>query len=85
MRVTEAGFSALARRVKRMAAECCAGRMVAALEGGYDLEALADSGRSVIEELGREADEPISAAANGDRVIPIIERAHYFLKRYWKF
>ena len=85
MRVTEAGFSALARRVKRMAAECCAGRMVAALEGGYDLEALADSGRSVIEELGREADEPISAAANGDRVIPIIERSHYFLKRYWKF
>ena len=85
MRVTEAGFAALARRVKRMAAECCGGRMVAALEGGYDLQALADSGRSVIEELGREADEPITPAADGDRVIPIIERSHYFLSRYWKF
>jgi acetoin utilization deacetylase AcuC-like enzyme len=85
MRVTEAGFAALARRVKRMAAEHCGGRMVAALEGGYDLHALADSGRSVIEELGREADESIAPAADGDRVIPIIERSHYFLSRYWKF
>ncbi len=85
MRVTEAGFAALARRVKRMAAEYCGGRMVAALEGGYDLHALADSGRSVIEELGREADESIAPAADGDRVIPIIERSHYFLSRYWKF
>src|SRR5690242_18331941 len=32
MRVTENGFAALARRVKRIAAECCQNRMVAALE-----------------------------------------------------
>ena len=59
--------------------------MVVALEGGYDLQALADSGRSVIEELGREADEPLAPADDGARVIPIIERAQYFLSRYWKF
>jgi acetoin utilization deacetylase AcuC-like enzyme len=85
MRVTEDGFAALARRVKRLAAECCGGRMAVALEGGYDLQALADSGRSVIEELGRAADEPIAPANDGARVIPIIERSHYFLARYWKF
>jgi len=85
MRVTEGGFAALTRRVKRMAAECCGGRMVAALEGGYDLEALAESGRSVLTELGREADELIEAAADGERVIPIIERSRYFLSRFWKF
>ncbi|MFZ1120494.1 MAG: histone deacetylase [Candidatus Binataceae bacterium] len=85
MRVTEGGFAALARRVKRMAAECCGGRMAVALEGGYDLQALADSGRSVIEELGRAADEPLAPADDGARVIPIIERSHYFLSRYWKF
>ncbi len=85
MRVTEGGFAALARRVKRMAAECCGGRMAVALEGGYDLQALADSGRSVIEELGRAADEPIAPADDGARVMPIIERSHYFLARYWKF
>jgi acetoin utilization deacetylase AcuC-like enzyme len=85
MRVTEGGFAALARRVKRMAAECCGGRMAVALEGGYDLQALADSGRSVIEELGRAADEPMASADDGARVMPIIERSHYFLSRYWKF
>jgi acetoin utilization deacetylase AcuC-like enzyme len=85
MRVTESGFAAMARRVKRLAAECCKGRVVAALEGGYDLQALTDSGRMVIEELGREADEPDVAAGDGERVIPIIERSHYFLAPYWKF
>ncbi|HEY2524722.1 MAG TPA: histone deacetylase [Candidatus Binataceae bacterium] len=85
MRVTEGGFAALARRAKRMAAECCGGRMAVALEGGYDLQALVDSGRSVIDELGRGADEPIAPAADGARVIPLIERAQYFLANYWKF
>jgi acetoin utilization deacetylase AcuC-like enzyme len=85
MRVTENGFAALARRVKRIAAECCQNRMVAALEGGYDLHALAESGRCVIEELGREADEPIIAAKDGTRITPIIERSRYFLSRYWNF
>jgi acetoin utilization deacetylase AcuC-like enzyme len=85
MRVTERGFLAMARRMKRLAAECCAGRLVAALEGGYDLKALADSGREVIEELGREDGEPIAPAANGLRAVPIIERAQYFHDQFWKF
>ncbi len=85
MRVTEQGFVAMARRMKRLAAECCAGRMVAALEGGYDLKALADSGRDVIDELGRDDDEPVAGAIDGDRVIPIIQRAQYFHDQFWKF
>ncbi len=85
MRVTEAGFAAMARRVKRLAAECCGGKVVAALEGGYDLQALAASGQAVLEEFGREADEPIGQAGDGKRVIPIIERARYFLGPYWNF
>ena len=85
MRVTESGFLAMARRLKRLAAECCGGRIVAALEGGYDLKALADSGREVIDELGREDDEPITPAINGGRVLPIIQRAQYFHEQFWKF
>lgn len=85
MRLTEDGFSALTRRVKRLAAECCGGRMAAALEGGYDLRALAESGRSVLEEMGHEPDERNARAGDGERVIPIIERSYYFLARYWKF
>jgi acetoin utilization deacetylase AcuC-like enzyme len=43
MRVTEEGFAGLARRVKALAEECCAGRIVLVLEGGYQPEALARS------------------------------------------
>lgn len=84
MRVTENGFLAMTRRMKRLAAECCGGRIAAVLEGGYDLRALADSGRAVIDELGREADEAI-ASSDAERAIPIIERAQYFLAPYWRF
>jgi acetoin utilization deacetylase AcuC-like enzyme len=83
MRVTEAGFAAMARRVKRLAAEFAGGRMVAALEGGYDLEGLANSCRAVLEEFGREADEPIQRAQGGDRVMPIVERAAQNVGRFW--
>jgi acetoin utilization deacetylase AcuC-like enzyme len=83
MRVTEAGFVAMCRRMKRLAAEVCGGRMVAALEGGYDLRAIADSGRAVIDELGREPDEAIESAGNAERALPIIQRAKYFLRQKW--
>jgi acetoin utilization deacetylase AcuC-like enzyme len=83
MKVTADGFTAMTRRLKRLAAECCAGKLVAVLEGGYDLEALGEGGRAVIEELGREADEPIITATPNSRVAPIIERARHFLAPYW--
>jgi acetoin utilization deacetylase AcuC-like enzyme len=83
MRLTEDGFAAMTRRVKRLAAECCGGKMVAVLEGGYDLEAIGESGRAVIEELGREADEPIRSDGRGDRVMPMIERAAQNVGRFW--
>jgi acetoin utilization deacetylase AcuC-like enzyme len=44
MRLTEAGFAALAARVATLADETAGGRLVAVLEGGYDPPAL---GRSV--------------------------------------
>ena len=42
--VTEAGYSGLTRVVREIAEACCKGRVVSALEGGYNLVAL---GRSV--------------------------------------
>ncbi|HVA80679.1 MAG TPA: histone deacetylase [Candidatus Binataceae bacterium] len=83
MRVSESGFAAMTRRVKELAAECCGGRMIAALEGGYDLEAIVNSGRAVIEELGRESGEPIARARGGERVMPIIERAAHGVGAFW--
>ncbi len=83
MRVSELGFAAMARRVNRLAAECCGGKMVAALEGGYDLEAIADSGRAVIEEFGRDADEPIRPDQDGDRIMSMVDRVSQNVGRFW--
>lgn len=85
MRVTEEGFAAMARRTKRLAAECCGGKLVAALEGGYDLGALAASGKAVIEEFGRDADEPIALARAPSRATPLIERVLVELSPFWRF
>ena len=36
-------FSWLTERICKIASDCCGGRLVSTLEGGYDLEALAES------------------------------------------
>jgi len=43
MRVTTPAFGAMTRELKALADECCHGRIVAVVEGGYDLQALAGS------------------------------------------
>ena len=48
MHVTAAGFAAMTLRIMEWADQCCQGRLVALLEGGYDTTGLA---RSVLETL----------------------------------
>jgi acetoin utilization deacetylase AcuC-like enzyme len=43
MRVTTDGFGKLTRIVKGIADQCCRGRLVSVLEGGYGLRGLAAS------------------------------------------
>ncbi len=43
MRVTSEGFARLTRVVKQIAGACCQGRIVSVLEGGYELDGLAES------------------------------------------
>jgi acetoin utilization deacetylase AcuC-like enzyme len=43
MKVTPEGYASLTRIVRDIADSCCQGRIVAVLEGGYDLEGLAKS------------------------------------------
>jgi len=43
MEVTTGGYAELTRIVRRIAGQCCRGRLVSVLEGGYDLELLAES------------------------------------------
>ncbi len=84
MRVTEQGFVAMTRRLKRLAEDTCQGRLVAALEGGYDLKALADSVWATLEELGRDGDEKIEAVKGGRRAEEVIEKAVFKLNRFWQ-
>lgn len=44
-------FAWITAEICATAAECCAGRVVSTLEGGYDLKALGDSARAHVEEL----------------------------------
>ena len=57
MNVTEQGFAELARTAMDVAADCCDGRLVLVLEGGYDLGALHASAAAVLRELGVSARE----------------------------
>ena len=43
MNVTAKGFAELTKIVKEIAGKCCEGRLVSVLEGGYNLDGLADS------------------------------------------
>ncbi len=58
MRVTHAGFAAIARRVRAAADRHAGGRLVAVLEGGYDLDGLAGGMTAVLATLA----EPAGAA-----------------------
>jgi len=51
MRVTRAGFAAMARRLRAVADRVAAGRIVAVLEGGYDLDGLAGGMTGVLAAL----------------------------------
>jgi acetoin utilization deacetylase AcuC-like enzyme len=51
MRVTEEGYRGMTRTVMRLAGECCEGRVVSLLEGGYDREALPRSVAAHLEAL----------------------------------
>jgi acetoin utilization deacetylase AcuC-like enzyme len=51
MRVTHAGFAAMAARLRAVADRCAGGRIIAVLEGGYDLDGLAGGMTGVLTAL----------------------------------
>lgn len=51
LQLTEAGFSAMTRRLRDIARAHCGGRIVSCLEGGYDLDALEGSVAAHVESL----------------------------------
>jgi acetoin utilization deacetylase AcuC-like enzyme len=51
LRLHESDYEWATRRLMRVADDCCGGRVVSTLEGGYDLEALAASAAAHVRTL----------------------------------
>ncbi len=87
MSVTPKGFAGLTRSILEMARECCDGKVVFTLEGGYDLSGLRDSVKEVLKEMAglseTNLEEMISKADRGalDHAINPVIQVH---KQYWK-
>ena len=58
MRATEPGFAAMTMALRRVADECCKGRLALVTEGGYDLRALEGSLDAVVQTLSGAASAP---------------------------
>ncbi len=87
MRLTETGFAAMTRCLMNIAAECCGGKMILVLEGGYEPKVLAASVLAVLDELcGRTVTDPAIAAADASpkKVRHIMTRCVQVQQRFWK-
>lgn len=89
MNVTPEGFARLARLLLEIADQSCQGRIVFALEGGYNLEGLKESVKAVLMELRGESilseeerDTEGAGSGSADRVIDRVAGIH---KDFWKF
>jgi acetoin utilization deacetylase AcuC-like enzyme len=81
MRATERGFAAMCSSLRALAEECCQGRLVLVLEGGYDLDALAGSVRACLEVMtGGRDDFPRGA----EYALDPVTRTRAALGRHWK-
>ena len=88
MRLTTGGFAAMTTEIRNVAEECCAGRLVAVTEGGYDLRALGDCLREVVRVLRSDAagtDWPSGVAMAPTRGQAGARAAQAALGRFWSF
>lgn len=94
MRLTSQGFAYMARELIRKAEEFCGGKILLALEGGYNLNGLKEGVFTVINELVDHKlntpfcifldKESIHQLENEKSRHPAIERVKDIAKKYWK-
>ena len=90
MRVTVDGFRAMARAVKHIADRHCDGRLVAVLEGGYNLHTLPYLVLAIMDELGDlglDVTEPvpIPTAPEPEEAAEVIAQVRKALAPHWTF
>ena len=82
MNLTTEAFGSMAAAVKEIADSCCEGRLVAALEGGYNLNALSDSIVAILRSFKGEAPAPIEVEED-PRVAERIDEVKRAMSPYW--
>jgi acetoin utilization deacetylase AcuC-like enzyme len=82
MRVTERGFAAMCSAVKSLAEETCKGRVVLLLEGGYCLDALAQSTHACLEVLTGSRQEDFTRGVSAPGASAVRE-SRSVLRPYW--
>jgi acetoin utilization deacetylase AcuC-like enzyme len=81
MRLSCAGFAAIAGQVKEIANDCCQGKLAAALEGGYNLQAQAEAVAAEIRAFEGDVPEIKGTDQNVGRRIDEVKKIQ---SRYWK-
>jgi acetoin utilization deacetylase AcuC-like enzyme len=83
MMVSEEGFGRLAARVLRLADDLCGGRLVLALEGGYDLKGLSLGVANVVEVCMEKKSPPTERLHPPREFEQLVEQAREYLSAYW--
>jgi acetoin utilization deacetylase AcuC-like enzyme len=82
MVVSERGFAAMCTAFQELARECCGGRMVLVLEGGYSLEGLSRSVHACVEVLAGRRSERFEGTASRDALLAL-QHSQAALRSYW--
>jgi len=84
MSVTSHGFALFTDVIKEIAEKSCKGRIVMALEGGYNLDAIAESAISVFNSLlSNRGEVKEGAVSNNEGVRKRVEEIKEVQRRYW--
>jgi acetoin utilization deacetylase AcuC-like enzyme len=86
MALSTSGYADCCRRVLEFAARHCGSRAAFVLEGGYDLDALADCGEAIAKLLSGQAPGPRFATSEDDRGVGrgAVEKAVKVQASHWK-
>ncbi|NPA49056.1 MAG: histone deacetylase [Thermodesulfobacteria bacterium] len=86
MLVTPVGVAYLTRIVKKLAQECCRGRLLLTLEGGYSLQGLSDCVAAVIFELVGRSIIPTDKLQEFEEIekpLEVLERVRAVHAKFW--
>ncbi len=89
MKMTEKGYARLTNITMDIAQTTCGGKIIIALEGGYDLDGLATSVKAVLQELRGDSVIDIAECEGNERngygkVEGQLEKLKSYHKRYWE-